>query len=569
MSMDTVTVPFFSRGRWLLAFLVAWLALANGAHAQQVLHGYQCAADQFKALQQPSFSGALNCTANDVAITQIAINRNYYPGVNTTPQANLLTGGGCVGGTNVVANLNVTVQFNSPARYDIGIFLAEDGGNPQAMGSSVGGAKKCTVSVLPLDSGGIPNPFGTGKVPSPFNNTNPTTGAYCGDGSNTTIPTAAYSTATGQATGTGLATFVIYDVPIPCTANGASTTGKLNIPFVVTWSQNAGNTCSGPADVTAGATSKCNAPSGTLGEVDVVALPSITKSNGVSSVSVGDSATYTIAVANNTGTTIASETIKDPSITGLTVTGVSCVATGSVTCPAVTPATFASGVTVTNMGNASTLTFTVTGKYTSSGLGTTASPWVPAPGSQIVNTATVTVSGVANSAIDSDTLYYPSLANRKTVSVVSDPVRGLVANALSIPGAVAQYSITVTNSDTVGKVDTDTVQIDDAVPANTYLYYQLATGITNCSAVGVPVSLAQGATSSTLTLGAADLQYSSDGGSTWTATPAWTFVPAVAAAGGPVPPGCYASNITNIRANPKGRMAAASSFTLNFNVWLR
>ncbi|HEY1230729.1 MAG TPA: hypothetical protein VGF26_25770 [Ramlibacter sp.] len=155
-------------------------------------------------------------------------------------------------------------------------------------------------------------------------------------------------------------------------------------------------------------------------------------------------------------------------------------------------------------------------------------------------------------------------ANLQARSILAPPNA-----ALSIPGAVAQYSITVTNSDAVGKVDTDTVQVDDAIPANTYLYYQLATGATNCSAVGVPVSLAQGGTSSTLTLAAADLSYSSDGGATWTATPSWTFVPAATAAGGTVPPGCYASNITTIRANPKGRMAAASSFTLNFNVWLR
>lgn len=567
MSMFPIT-SLSSAVRRSAILLVAWLALGSAAHAQQVLHGYSCAADRYKALQQSSFSGpSLGCTANDVAITQIAINRNYYPGVNVTPQANLLTGAGCVGGTNVTANLNVTVQFNKPARYDIGIFLAEDGADPQLLSTSAGSAKRCTVSILPLDSGGIPNPFGTGTVPTPFNNLNPNTGAYCGDGSNTTIPTAAYASATGTATGTSNATFVVYDVPIQCSA--ASSTGKLNVPFVVTWSQNSGNACSGPADVTAGATSKCNAPTGTLGEVDVVTLPAITKSDGVSSVSVGDAANYTVTVTNNTGATIASQTIKDPSITGLTVTSVACAASGSVSCPAVTPSTFASGVTVANMGNASTLTFTVSGKYTSTGLGTTASPWVPAAGSQIVNTATTTVSGVSNSAIDSDTIYYPSLSNKKTVSVLSDPVRGLVSNALSIPGSVARYSITVTNSDAIGKVDTDTVQMDDAVPANTYLYYQLGTGATNCSTAGVPVSLAQGTTSSTLTLGAADLQYSSDGGATWAATPAWTFVPAVAATGGTVPPGCYASNITNIRANLKGRMAAASSFTLNFNVWLR
>jgi hypothetical protein len=128
---------------------------------------------------------------------------------------------------------------------------------------------------------------------------------------------------------------------------------------------------------------------------------------------------------------------------------------------------------------------------------------------------------------------------------------------------VAQYSISITNSDAVGKVDTDTLQVDDAIPAKTYLYYQLATGATNCTAVGAPVSLSAG--TSGLTLAAADVQYSSNNGAAWTATPTWTFV----GASGTQPPGCYAANITNVRAKPKGRMAANSAFTLNFNVLLQ
>ena len=89
--------------------------------------------------------------------------------------------------------------------------------------------------------------------------------------------------------------------------------------------------------------------------------------------------------------------------------------------------------------------------------------------------------------------------------MLSDPVRGMVSNALSIPGSVSQYSITVSNSDAVGRVDNDTLEVTDAIPANTYLYYQLNAGATNCSAVGPPVSLAASGTS-TLTLAAADVQ---------------------------------------------------------------
>jgi len=65
------------------------------------------------------------------------------------------------------------------------------------------------------------------------------------------------------------------------------------------------------------------------------------------------------------------------------------------------------------------------------------------------------------------------------------------------------------------------------------------------------------------------VQYSSDGGTTWTATPVWTFTPSAATLNGTNPPGCYASNVTNSRANPKGRMAASSSFTIGFKVLVR
>lgn len=569
----------------LFAVLAAWLAFAPAAHAQQVLHGYQCAADRFRILQQPSFKGPLNCSANDVAITQIAINRNYYPGVNTTPASGLLTGPGCVGGTTAVANLNVTVQFNSPDRYDIGIFLAEDGGDPQLLASSTGAAQQCTVSILPLDAGGIPNPFGTGTVPSPFNNLNNATGRYCGDGSNTTVPTAAYSAATGRPTGTGIATFIIHDVPIRCSASTASPSGKLSIPFVVTWLQNAGNSCSGPTQVTAGTTSKCNAPSGTLGDVDVVTLPQVAKSNNVTSLSPGDATTYTITVANQTGAAIAASTLSDPAVAGLSVSAVSCAATAGAACPGgLAPATLASGLALGSMANNSTLTFTVSGTITSSGLGTAASPWVPADGGSLTNTATVTVQGVAVSALDTDTIYYPKLTNAKTVVTVSDPVRGPGGPAgcgtapclpLNIPGAVAQYSITLSNTGQ-GRVDQNTVVVTDPIPPNTSLYVGLPAGATSCAAAGIPVSFTNGSNASGLTFTpGTDLQYSSDNGSTWSASPTWAFVPSTVTANGTLPPGCYATNITHLRVNPKGRMAAAAnaasptSFTLGFRVLVR
>ena len=56
--------------------------------------------------------GSPNCTANDVQITRIEIT----PGSGAPPA--------CVGGETLQLSLDVTVNFGSPERYDIGIFLS-------------------------------------------------------------------------------------------------------------------------------------------------------------------------------------------------------------------------------------------------------------------------------------------------------------------------------------------------------------------------------------------------------------------------------------------------------------
>ena len=62
----------------------------------------------------------------------------------------------------------------------------------------------------------------------------------------------------------------------------------------------------------------------------------------------------------------------------------------------------------------------------------------------------------------------PALLVLKSVRIVSDPVRGAV-NPLAIPGAVAEYSITVSNQGP-GAINADTVVVDDLIPSDTEMY---------------------------------------------------------------------------------------------------
>jgi len=509
-------ILFFLCRLW--AVLLLSLGGVGAAQAQSAA-GQTCAAARY--------GSSLNCTANDVAITQIAINRN---GSNPI-------GAGCTGGTTVTLDLNVTVQFNKPDRYDIGIFLSEDGKSPKDLAAQ-GGAQTCSVSVLPLGgvTGLIPNPFAASPptVRTAFLNVN---NNVCGDGGSSSIPRAAYAADTGTSTGTGTATFVITGVQVPCQAS-ASGSNKLGIPFVVSWETNDKGSCTGPGDVRPSAPSKCNAPGGNFGDVDVVALPQITKTNAISSVSPGDTTTYTITVSNTTGQPIASSVFRDPAVTNLSVSSVSCSAQGGATCPGgLTVANMQGpGLTLSNLPAAGSLVFTVKATVTGN----------PPEGSNLVNSASVTVAGVANSALDSDQVVYPHLVNQKQVTVISDPVRG-TTNPLAIPGAVMEYTITLSNTGQ-GRVDANTLFVNDAIPANTALSVTALAG----TPANSPVTFTDGATPSNLAVTAVDIQFSNDNGVSWGYTP--------------VSSGGYDPAVTNVRVNPKGRMAAASSFAVKFRV---
>lgn len=150
----------------------------------------------------------------------------------------------------------------------------------------------------------------------------------------------------------------------------------------------------------------------------------------------------------------------------------------------------------------------------------------------------------------------PSLLITKLVTTVSDPVN-VATNPKSIPGAVKQYVLQVTNQG-AGAVDNNSVLIVDKIPANTRLI------LTDIGAPGSgPVAFTNGSPSSALTWTytalnnpADDLEFSIDGGVTWTYVP----VPDVT--------GVDAA-VTDIRMRPKGLMPGQGVGSPNFQLQFR
>ncbi|MFA4829651.1 MAG: hypothetical protein WC855_14590 [Thermodesulfovibrionales bacterium] len=298
----------------------------------------------------------VNCNAGDVSITNIQVIGDVTS---------------CTGGTNVTLDLEVTVNFDVPTRYDIGIFISSDGKSPQYLPPT--GAASCSVAILPNSS-----PF--------LNKDGPTD--TCGDGNRNEI---------GGGTGSGI--LYMPGVTVPCQALSGSN-GKLYTPFVVSWDQNKtppGAVCSSINDPFPDAPSKCNASNidqGT-GIINVVVMPTITKTDGigVEFKNSGDTTTYTVVITNTTGVTLSGAVFKDPAVTNIDVTSdpIICSANGT-TCPAdlAKASMQGAGITIPDMPANSSVTFTITATLTGT------------PPDTLTNTASVTVGGQTKTASDTD-----------------------------------------------------------------------------------------------------------------------------------------------------------------------
>ncbi|HET9640325.1 MAG TPA: hypothetical protein VFP12_14085 [Allosphingosinicella sp.] len=139
----------------------------------------------------------------------------------------------------------------------------------------------------------------------------------------------------------------------------------------------------------------------------------------------------------------------------------------------------------------------------------------------------------------------------KTSQPGTDPFNGAVSPKL-IPGARVHYTVSIANPNPFAATS-DSILVIDPTPARLSLYVGNISGSS-----GGPLSFQNGATASGLTYSFTslasttdDIDFSSDGGATW------TYVPTPNSAG--------ADPLVNrIRIRPKGAMAANSSFTLLF-----
>jgi uncharacterized repeat protein (TIGR01451 family) len=139
----------------------------------------------------------------------------------------------------------------------------------------------------------------------------------------------------------------------------------------------------------------------------------------------------------------------------------------------------------------------------------------------------------------------------KSSQASTDPFNG-ATNPKPIPGARVAYTVTVANPNAFAAT-ADSIVIVDPTPARLALFVSNISGSS-----GGPLRFQNGATPSALTYTFTslasttdDVDFSSDGGATW------TYVPA--------PNGAGADPLVNrIRIRPKGAMAANSSFSLLF-----
>jgi hypothetical protein len=144
----------------------------------------------------------------------------------------------------------------------------------------------------------------------------------------------------------------------------------------------------------------------------------------------------------------------------------------------------------------------------------------------------------------------------KSSQASTDPVN-LTTNPKLIPGARAAYTVTIANPNSFAAT-ADSIVILDATPANLSLFVSHISGVS-----GGPIRFQNGATPSGLTYTFTslssttdDVDFSNDGGTTW------TYVPTPNAQGAD-------SAVNRIRIRPKGAMAANSSFSLLFGYVIR
>jgi hypothetical protein len=150
--------------------------------------------------------------------------------------------------------------------------------------------------------------------------------------------------------------------------------------------------------------------------------------------------------------------------------------------------------------------------------------------------------------------YRPPLIVSKLSSPFSDPANG-TTNPKMIPGGFVTYTVNVA-APSAYSVTGDTLSIVDSLPAGVALFVGNLGGAGSGPVGFTPASSTLSFTFATLSSTADDLDFSNNGGSTWTYAP-------VADANG------TDGAVTHLRVRPRGVMAAGSSFQLSLRARIR
>ncbi|MFN3387697.1 MAG: hypothetical protein ACK40O_02105, partial [Allosphingosinicella sp.] len=274
--------------------------------------------------------------------------------------------------------------------------------------------------------------------------------------------------------------------------------------------------------------------------------PTVTKSFATSPVAVGGTSRMTITVTNHNPTTnLTALAFTDTYPAGLVNAATPAAARS---CGTGTLAAAANGgsfaVSAATVAAGASCSYAVTTRAATGGDKTNTLP----AGAVTGNFGSYAVASLeAASAILQVSL---PLTIAKASTAYSDPQNGM-SGAKMIPGGFVAYTITVANPGTV-PVDGDSILVVDATPAGLQLF------VGNVPGGSGPVLFRDGSPSSELSVSfqglastADDIEFSKDGGATW------SYVPVPNANG--VDPA-----VTHMRIRPKGSMAGGASFQLMF-----
>lgn len=257
--------------------------------------------------------------------------------------------------------------------------------------------------------------------------------------------------------------------------------------------------------------------------INVQADLSLTKTDGVASVTAGGTVTYTIVVKNAATSTGASNgSIVTDTVPAVitSVTWTCGLPTLSATCGAAS----GSGNTINTTANlpiGATVTYSVTGTLSVSATGTLSNTAkIVAPASGVSDPTDLSRTGAGNnSATDSDAITaIPSVALVKSVSPTGN----------QIPGTDLTYTIAFTNG---GGVVAKSLVVSDPVPANTD--FKVGSVTSSLGTTGLTVAVA----------------YSNNSGTTYVYTPV--------SGGGGAAAG-YDRNVTNVRWTFTGNLSQTS-----------